>query len=83
MKIAEVYLTGIDPVHESTAVAAGKIVLDALGLGDRVRIADNDLSEAEFAEMVAYLKRRGVTVKYDHDDGFPIAAPKPFNWGGK
>lgn len=74
MKIAEVNLTGIDPVHESTAVAAGKIVLTALGSADRVRIAENDLSEETWAEFVAYLRRRGVVVKYDHDDGFPIAS---------
>lgn len=75
MKIAEVNLTEIDPVHESTAVAAGKIVLTALGsAADRVRIAENDLSEETWAEFVAYLRRRGVVVKYDHDDGFPIAS---------
>ena len=56
--------------RESTAVAAAKLILDgALPL----MIEDNDLSEAAWSEMVAYLRRRGVAVEYDHGLGFPVA----------
>lgn len=70
----DIELTGVEASGESTAVAAGKLVLAALGDTARVRIAENDLAEDVWSEMVQYLGRRGVDVRYDHDDGHPVAA---------
>lgn len=69
----ECFLTEIDPLNESMAVAAGKIVVAALCDENEVCIAENDLSECEWAEMVAYLRRRGIRVVFDHDGGLPRA----------
>jgi len=66
-------LTEIEAINESTAVAAGKIVLAAHVDAKQVMIGDNDLTEDAFREMVAYLGRRGVTVRYDHDAGYPVS----------
>lgn len=71
--MTEITLTDVAATQESTAVAAGKMVLAALPPDGALRIADNDLPEDVWAEMCAYLSRRGVTVSYDHDDGFPVA----------
>lgn len=67
-------LTDISPENESTAVAAGKMVLAAMPADGRLMIEDNDLAEDVFAEMKAYLFSRGVRVHYDHDAGFPVAS---------
>lgn len=67
-------LTDIIPENESTAVAAGKMVLAAMPADGRLMIEDDDLAEDVFGEMKAYLSRRGVRVHYDHDAGYPIAS---------
>lgn len=66
-------LTQITANMESDAVAAGKLVLAALTDASTVTIEDNDLAEDVWEEMVQYLGRRGVTIRYDHDDAFPVA----------
>lgn len=66
-------LTDIDATNESTAVASAKAVLAAMPEAGALMIEDNDLAEDVWSEMVAYLSRRGVSVAYDHDAGFPVA----------
>jgi hypothetical protein len=34
---------------------------------------DDTIGDSVWAEMTAYLARRGVRVAYDHDAGYPVA----------
>jgi hypothetical protein len=74
-KIQSVDLGAVEPSNESVAVARGRAVLAALEGASPVLLDtdDTDGDEAVWAELVAYLERRGVTVRYDHDAGYPLA----------
>jgi hypothetical protein len=64
-----------EAVNVSDAVARGRAILAALD-GHMVVMLDTsetDGSETTWNEMVAYLARRGVTVKYDHELGYSVA----------
>lgn len=75
MAKANVNLGAVEAVNESTAVARGKAVIVALESADVVLLDtdDTDGDEAVWSELVAYLARRGVSVAYDHDAGYPLA----------
>jgi len=68
-------LGAVEPDRESVAVARGRAVLAALEkAGSALLDTDGtDGDQAEWSEMVQYLGRRGVEVKYDHDAGYPVA----------
>jgi hypothetical protein len=75
----QITLTEIEADGVSTAVAAGKIVLEAMRDPDgfvrgSVVISDNDLSEEAWAEMEQYLGRRGVALRFDHGGGREVFA---------
>lgn len=73
VNIGEVEATGT-----SVAVARGKAILAALETEPEVMIDtdDTDGDETVWSEMTAYLARRGVTVAYDHDAGYPVATSR-------
>lgn len=59
----------------SEAVAWGRAIVEALEGLDAV-LVDNDGTsgdEANWSELEQYLGRRGVTLAYDHDAGYPVA----------
>lgn len=68
-------LGAIEAVNVSDAVARGRAIIEALSDADVVMLDTDETngSETTWDEMVAYLDRRGVSVKYDHDDGYPHA----------
>lgn len=74
MKILD--LGEIEARQVSVAVARGRAVIDALADHAGRILLDTDGidgDEAVWSEMVQYLGRRGVSVRYDHDAGYPVA----------
>jgi hypothetical protein len=70
-----VNLGSVEAVNVSDAVARGRAVIEALETTDRVLLDtdETDGDEAVWSELEAYLGRRGVSVAYDHDAGYPVA----------
>lgn len=71
----QVNLGAIEAGNMSTAVARGTAVLAALETSTAVLLDtdETDGDETVWSELVAYLGRRGVSVAYDHDAGYPVA----------
>jgi len=68
-------LSMIEVVNVSDAVAWGRAIIEELKDADVVMLDTDGIAgnERTWGEMVSYLGRRNVTVKYDHDDGYPHA----------
>jgi len=66
-------LVDIDAHDESYAVACGKVVMATVSSAGRAMIEENDLTEQQWDEMHQYLSRRGVSLEYDHELGYPVA----------
>ncbi len=74
-RMQTVDLGSVDVVNESAAVARGKAVIAALNTASAVLLDTDgtDGDESVWSELTSYLRRRGVTVAYDHDAGYPVA----------
>lgn len=66
-------VSDLDLARWASWIGAAGAVLLALASAARVRIVSHSINPAQWAEMETYLRRRGVTVRFDNGEACPVA----------